>query len=163
MFKWILDASLRSRVLVLAAALVLVLWGGWQATRTPVDVFPDLNKPTVTLMTEAGGMAPEEVEQLISFPLETTMNGLPGVEVVRSMSAAGLSILYVTFGWDTDIYRARQFVAERLASLESALPAGVTPKMGPVSSIMGEILLIALRRPRRWRCASTPTGCCGRG
>ncbi len=144
MFKWILDASLRNRALVLAAAVVLLLWGGWQASRTPVDVFPDLNKPTVTLMTEAGGMAPEEVEQLISFPLETALNGLPGVEVVRSVSAAGLSILYVTFGWETDIYRARQFVTERLASLDAALPAGVTPKMGPVSSIMGEILLIAL-------------------
>jgi HME family heavy-metal exporter len=144
MFKWILDASLRHRVLVLAAAVVLLLWGAWQATRTPVDVFPDLNKPTVTLMTEAGGMAPEEVEQLISYPLETAMNGLPGVETVRSVSAAGLSILYVTFGWDTDIYRARQFATERLASVEGTLPAGITPKLGPVSSIMGEILLIAL-------------------
>ena len=144
MFKWILDASLKSRVLVLAAALVLLAWGGWQAARTPVDVFPDLNKPTVTLMTEAGGMAPEEVEQLITFPLETALNGLPGVETVRSVSAAGLSIVYTTFGWDTDPYRARQFVAERLAALDSTLPAGVVPRMGPVSSIMGEIMLIAL-------------------
>ncbi len=144
MFRAILDASLRHRLLVLAAALVLIAWGTYQTSRTPVDVFPDLNKPTVTLMTEAGGMAPEEVEQLVSFPLESAMNGLPGVEVVRSTSAAGLSVLYVTFGWDTDIYRARQFVTERLASLEGALPAGVVPKMGPVSSIMGEILLIAL-------------------
>lgn len=144
MFKWILDTSLRNRVLVLALAVVLLLGGGWQTYRTPVDVFPDLNKPTVTLMTEAGGMAPEEVEQLISFPLETAMNGLPGVEVVRSVSAAGLSILYVTFGWETDIYRARQFVSERLATMENAWPAGITPKLGPVSSIMGEIMLIAL-------------------
>ncbi len=144
MFRWILDASLRNRVLVLAAAAALLGLGGWQATRTPVDVFPDLNRPTVTLMTEAGGMAPEEVEQLIGFPLETAMNGLPGVEVVRSVSAAGLSIVTVSFGWDTDVYRARQFVGERLSSLEGALPAGVTPKMGPVSSIMGEVMLIAL-------------------
>ena len=144
MFKWILDASLRNRVLVLALALALMAWGGWQASRTPVDVFPDLNKPTVNLMTEAGGMAPEEVEQLISFPLETAMNGLPGVEIVRSVSSAGLSVLYVTFGWDTDIYRARQFVSERLATMSAALPAGVVPKMGPVSSIMGEVMLIAL-------------------
>ncbi len=144
MFRHILDASLRHRVPVLAAALVLLLWGAWQAARTPVDVFPDLNKPTVTLMTEAGGMAPEEVEQLISFPLETAMNGLPGVESVRSVSAAGLSVLSIGFGWSTDIYRARQFVTERLAAVDTALPAGVLPKMGPVSSIMGEILLVTL-------------------
>ena len=144
MFARILDLSLRNRVLVLAAALVLVAWGTWQGLRTPVDVFPDLNKPTVTLMTEAGGMAPEEVEQLIAYPLETAMNGLPGVETVRSVSAAGLSVVYVTFGWETDVFLARQFVAERLASLEAALPPGIVPKMGPVTSIMGEILLIAL-------------------
>ena len=144
MFAHILDASLRNRVLVLAAALLLVVWGTWQGMRTPVDVFPDLNKPTVTLMTEAGGMAPEEVEQLIAFPLETAMNGLPGVESVRSVSAAGLSVVYVTFSWRTDVYRARQFVAERLATVDAELPGGVVPKMGPVTSIMGEILLIAL-------------------
>ncbi len=94
MFKWILDASLRNRMLALAAAAVLLVLGALQLTRTPVDVFPDLNRPTVTLMTEAGGMAPEEVEQLISFPLETAMNGLPGVETVRSVSSAGLSFVY---------------------------------------------------------------------
>ncbi|HQN13292.1 MAG TPA: efflux RND transporter permease subunit, partial [Quisquiliibacterium sp.] len=144
MFKRILDVSLRNRLLVLAAALVLVAAGTYQALRTPVDVFPDLNKPTVTLMTEAGGMAPEEVEQLISTPLEGGMNGLPGVEIVRSVSAAGLSVVYVTFGWEVDLLRARQFVAERLAALESTLPAGAVPRMGPISSIMGEILQIAL-------------------
>ncbi|MFN8841586.1 MAG: efflux RND transporter permease subunit, partial [Burkholderiales bacterium] len=144
MFARILDASLRNRVLVLAGALMLVAWGTWQGLRTPVDVFPDLNKPTVTLMTEAGGMAPEEVEQLIAYPLETAMNGLPGVESVRSVSAAGLSVVYVTFSWHTDVYRARQFVAERLASVDAELPSGIVPKMGPVTSIMGEILLIAL-------------------
>lgn len=144
MFKWILDTSLRHRLLVLAVGLALLLGGAWQAQRTPIDVFPDLNKPTVTLMTEAGGMAPEEVEQLISHPLETAMNGLPGVEVVRSVSSAGLSIIYITFGWDTDLYRARQWVSERLATIEVAMPQGITPKIGPVSSIMGEIMLIAL-------------------
>ena len=144
MFKWLLESSLRNRLLVLIAAAVLMGYGAFTLTRTPVDVFPDLNKPTVTLMTEAGGMAAEEVEQLITFPLETAMNGLPGVESVRSVSSAGLSFLYVTFDWNTDIFRARQLVSERLSSMEDALAPGVVPRMGPISSIMGEIMQIAI-------------------
>jgi HME family heavy-metal exporter len=145
MFKWLLDNSLTNRLLVIIASVVLMAYGAFTLSRTPVDVFPDLNKPTVTIMTEAGGMAAEEVEQLITFPLETTMNGLPGVESVRSTSSAGLSFLYVTFDWSTDIFRARQLVAERLASMEEALLAeGVVPRMGPISSIMGEIMQIAI-------------------
>ena len=144
MFKWILESSLRNRLLVVIASLVVMAYGAFTLARTPVDVFPDLNKPTVTLMTEAGGMAAEEVEQLITFPLETTMNGLPGVESVRSVSTAGLSFVYVTFDWRTDIFRARQLVSERLGAMEEALAPGVTPRMGPVSSIMGEILQIAI-------------------
>ncbi|NML17077.1 efflux RND transporter permease subunit [Azohydromonas caseinilytica] len=144
MFKWLLDSSLANRLLVIIASLVLMAYGAFTLSRTPVDVFPDLNKPTVTIMTEAGGMAAEEVEQLISFPLETTMNGLPGVESVRSTSSAGLSFLYVTFDWSTEIFRARQMVSERLASMEEGMPAGVVPRMGPISSIMGEIMQIAI-------------------
>ena len=144
MFKWLLDNSLANRLLVIIASLVLMGYGAYTLTRTPVDVFPDLNKPTVTIMTEAGGMAAEEVEQLITFPLETTMNGLPGVESVRSVSSAGLSFVYVTFDWTTDIFRARQMVAERLSSMEEGLPPGVVPRMGPISSIMGEIMQIAI-------------------
>ncbi|MBN8503159.1 MAG: efflux RND transporter permease subunit [Burkholderiales bacterium] len=144
MFKWLLQSSLANRLLVLIASAVLVFYGAYTLSRTPVDVFPDLNKPTVTIMTEAGGMAAEEVEQLISFPLETTMNGLPGVESVRSTSSAGLSFLYVTFDWSTEIFRARQMVSERLSSMEEGLPEGVVPRMGPISSIMGEILQIAI-------------------
>ena len=144
MFKWLLENSLASRLLVIVASLALMAYGVWTLSRTPVDVFPDLNKPTVTLMTEAGGMAAEEVEQLISFPLETSMNGLPGVESVRSVSSAGLSFVYITFDWSTEIFRARQMVAERLSSLEATMPTGVVPKLGPVSSIMGEIMQIAV-------------------
>lgn len=144
MFKWLLDNSLANRLLVIIASLVLMAYGAFTLSRTPVDVFPDLNKPTVTIMTESGGMAAEEVEQLITFPLETTMNGLPGVESVRSVSSAGLSFIYVTFNWKTEIFRARQMVSERLSSMEEGLPTGVTPRMGPISSIMGEIMQIAI-------------------
>src|SRR5574343_381447 len=144
MFKWLLDNSLGNRLLVIIASVVLMAYGGFTLSRTPVDVFPDLNKPTVTIVTEAGGMASEEVEQLITFPLETTMNGLPGVETIRSVSSAGLSFIYVTFNWSTDIFRARQLVSERLASMEEGLAEGVLPRMGPISSIMGEIMQIAI-------------------
>jgi HME family heavy-metal exporter len=144
MFKWLVDNSLQNRLLVILTSLVLTGYGMFTLSNTPVDVFPDLNQPTVTLMTEAGGMAAEEVEQLITFPLETIMNGLPGVETIRSISSAGLSFVYVAFSWDTDIFRARQMVTERLSTMEASLPPGVVTHMGPISSIMGEIMQIAI-------------------
>lgn len=145
MLNRILHFALDNRLLIVVGSIVLIVFGTYVAIRMEVDVFPDLTAPTVVVLTEAHGMAPEEVEKLVTFPIETSVNGASNVRRVRSSSMAGISIVWVEFEWDTDIYKARQIVTEKISSLSERLPDGVDlPTLAPQSSIMGEIMLISL-------------------
>ncbi len=145
MLNKIIYYSLHNRLVILVCALLLMIWGTYTAFNTDVDVFPDLNAPTVVIMTEANGMAPEEVERLVTFPVETAVNGAMDVRRVRSSSTTGFSVVWVEFDWGTDIYRARQIVSEKLAVWGESLPENVgKPTLGPQSSILGEMMILGL-------------------
>lgn len=145
MLNKIIKFSLHNRPFIIVMSLLLIIVGCWTAWKMDVDVFPDLNAPTVVIMTEANGMAPEEVERLVTFPIETAVNGATDVRRVRSSSTTGFSVVWVEFDWGTDIYRDRQIISEKISSIENDLPNGVgRPTMGPQSSIMGEVMFIGL-------------------
>ncbi len=147
MLNAILKFALRDRLLVIAVAVFLSSLGAWTAISLPIDVFPDLDRPRVVIMTEAPGMAPEETETSVTIPIETAMNGGNGVQAVRSTSSVGLSIIYVEFGFGTNVHTARQIVNERLAMVSDRLPKNAKPQLAPISSIMGQILVLGMWSP----------------
>ena len=147
MLKQLIKFSIDHASLILLLAVVLLIFALIRIPDTPVDVFPELNAPTVVIMTESPGLAADEVEQYVTFPIETSVNGIPGVRRVRTSSAIGLSIAYVEFEWGTNIYTARQLVSERLDTVREDLPPNSHAEMTPITSVTGEIMLLAVSSP----------------
>lgn len=167
MIDRIIAWSLGNRPLVLALSVIFLIGGSSVAVRMPVDVLPDLTAPTVTILVEGRGMAPTDMEALVTFPIETALNGAAGVRRVRSATAVGIAVIWIEFEWGEDIYRARQTVSERVTAVAADLPSGVDPPtLAPVSSIMGEPPS-SWRSARTvttiWRCAPSPRLSCGGG
>src|SRR5215213_201989 len=144
MLNAVIRLSLRYRTLVLAASLVVLIYGGYLTTEIPIDVFPDLDRPRVVILTECPGLSPEEVESLVTLPIETALLGATGVQDVRSQSSPGLVVIYIAFDWRTETRAALQVVQERLASVASAMPEGVRPQMTPPVSIMGQFMHVGV-------------------
>ena len=144
MLNLIIRTALNNRLAILAGAVALMVYGALQTRELPIDVLPDLTRPRVTLITECPGLAPEEVETLVTYPIEAAVNGATGVTAVRSASDIGLSVVYVDFDWGQNVYVARQIVAERIAAVLGTLPEGVRPRMGPISSLLGQIMLVGV-------------------
>jgi len=149
MINGLIRWSLNNRALVVVLAAILLAWGGYVATTVPVDVLPDLTAPTVTVLAEGGAMASTEMESLVTFPIETAMNGAAGVRRVRSATTVGAAVVWVDFDWGEDIYRARQTVAEKLSQVRDSLPPEVETLLTPTSSIMGEIQFVSLESDRQ--------------
>src|SRR6266542_4698764 len=148
MLDSIIRLSLRYRTLVIVLAVAVMVYGGYLTTRLPIDVFPDLDRPRVVILTECPGLSPEEVETLVTQPIESRLLGATGVQAVRSQSSMGMVVIYVEFDWNTEIRAARQVVQERLATVAGVLPEGIRPQMTPPTSIMGQIMHVGLYRRR---------------
>lgn len=153
MLNAVIRFALHYRLLIVVISLALIVYGSYLATTLPIDVFPDLDRPHMIIITECPGLATEEVETLVTQPIEIALLGAAGVQAVRSQTTAGLNVIYIEFDWNTEIRSARQTVQERLVTLGGVLPAGIRPQMTPPASIMGQIIIAGIYRqrgPRRW-------------